>query len=167
VSGEDEGCGEGGAVRILKTHDNNFVPNFHVLTSNGSYVFISSPNNPCYLREGEYISECYIPANFLNDDTFCVGLAVTSYFRNGSFIVNFFKQNALSFNIKDDLTSRSGYVGRIPGVVRPKTEVFYQMSEFYHPECARGVRWDDPAFGIEWPISDKIISVKDRSYAYC
>ena len=45
--------------------------------------------------------------------------------------------------------------------------VFYQMSEFYHPESARGVRWDDPAFGIEWPISDIIISVKDRSYACC
>lgn len=32
------------------------------------------------------------------------------------------------------------------------TEVFYQMSEFFHPECARGVRWDDPAFGVKWPI---------------
>ena len=31
------------------------------------------------------------------------------------------------------------------------TEVFYQMSEFYHPESARGVRWDDPAFQIVWP----------------
>ena len=32
------------------------------------------------------------------------------------------------------------------------TEVFYQMSEFYAPECARGVRWNDPAFGILWQI---------------
>jgi dTDP-4-dehydrorhamnose 3,5-epimerase len=44
------------------------------------------------------------------------------------------------------------------------TEVFYQMSEFYHPECARGVRWDDPLFGIEWPIANVIVSAKDRSY---
>lgn len=45
------------------------------------------------------------------------------------------------------------------------TEVFYQMSEFYHPEAARGVRWDDPAFGIEWPPTEtRIISPKDRSY---
>lgn len=44
------------------------------------------------------------------------------------------------------------------------TEVFYQMSEFYHPECARGVRWDDPAFGIEWPVADPIISARDRAY---
>ena len=45
------------------------------------------------------------------------------------------------------------------------TEVFYQMSEFYHPECAGGVRWDDPAFSIEWPEMDAIISNKDRSYS--
>ena len=32
-----------------------------------------------------------------------------------------------------------------------ETEVFYQMSEFYNPESARGVRWDDPAFQIAWP----------------
>jgi dTDP-4-dehydrorhamnose 3,5-epimerase len=44
------------------------------------------------------------------------------------------------------------------------TEVLYQMSEFYHPECARGVRWDDPAFGIRWPIECKTISINDNSY---
>lgn len=44
------------------------------------------------------------------------------------------------------------------------TEVFYQMSEFYHPECARGVRWDDSAVGIKWPIAEGILSTKDRSY---
>jgi len=45
------------------------------------------------------------------------------------------------------------------------TVVFYQMSEFYHPEYARGVRWDDPAFGIKWPISVEIMSVRDREYS--
>jgi len=46
-----------------------------------------------------------------------------------------------------------------------ETEVFYQMSEFYHPECARGVRWDDPAFGIVWPDTvSRIISVRDQGY---
>ena len=44
------------------------------------------------------------------------------------------------------------------------TVVSYQMSEFYHPECAQGVRWDDPGFGIEWPLTPKIISKKDLSY---
>ncbi len=44
------------------------------------------------------------------------------------------------------------------------TEVFYQMSEFYSPEHARGLRWDDPAFGIVWPVKNKIISDKDRNH---
>ncbi|MBP1157795.1 MULTISPECIES: dTDP-4-dehydrorhamnose 3,5-epimerase [unclassified Paenibacillus] len=44
------------------------------------------------------------------------------------------------------------------------TEVFYQMSEYYRPESAQGVRWDDPAFGIEWPMDRKIISPKDQMY---
>ena len=41
------------------------------------------------------------------------------------------------------------------------TEVFYQMSEFYHPESVRGVRWNDPLFGIEWPLSKPIFSHRD------
>lgn len=44
------------------------------------------------------------------------------------------------------------------------TEVFYQISTPYHPESARGVRWDDPAFGIEWPVTERVISDKDRQY---
>jgi len=43
-------------------------------------------------------------------------------------------------------------------------EVFYQMSEFYDPESARGVRWNDPAFGIEWPGIAEVISARDASY---
>lgn len=44
-------------------------------------------------------------------------------------------------------------------------EVFYQISEFYHPEAAAGVRWDDPAFGIVWPEApQRTISAKDRAY---
>jgi len=47
------------------------------------------------------------------------------------------------------------------------TEVFYQMSEFYHPECARGIRWDDPVFGIEWPPErERLISLKDQNYTF-
>lgn len=44
------------------------------------------------------------------------------------------------------------------------TEVSYLMSEPYHPASGRGVRWDDPAFGIRWPGPVKVISDKDRSY---
>jgi dTDP-4-dehydrorhamnose 3,5-epimerase len=44
------------------------------------------------------------------------------------------------------------------------TEVFYQMSHPYAPECARGVRWDDPAFAIAWPPADRILHERDRNY---
>jgi len=44
------------------------------------------------------------------------------------------------------------------------SEVFYQMSEFYHPESARGVRWNDPKIGIAWPLADPVVSPRDRSY---
>ena len=42
--------------------------------------------------------------------------------------------------------------------------VYYQMTEFYHPEYARGVRWNDPTIGIVWPFSVGIISEKDQNY---
>lgn len=45
-----------------------------------------------------------------------------------------------------------------------ETEVFYQMSEFYHPEAARGVRWNDPQFKIAWPGEVLVISERDRTY---
>ena len=43
------------------------------------------------------------------------------------------------------------------------SEVFYQMSEFYAPESARGLRWNDPTVGIEWPLEPSSISEKDSS----
>lgn len=43
-------------------------------------------------------------------------------------------------------------------------EVFYQMSEYYAPECARWFRWDDATFAISWPDQVRIISSKDRNY---
>lgn len=44
------------------------------------------------------------------------------------------------------------------------TEVFYQMSASFVPGAGRGVRFDDPAFGILWPIPVDIISERDRTY---
>lgn len=45
------------------------------------------------------------------------------------------------------------------------TEIIYQMSEFYHPESVRGVRWNDPSFEIQWPMRDRVIlSDRDRDW---
>ncbi|MEH2175823.1 dTDP-4-dehydrorhamnose 3,5-epimerase [Nostoc sp.] len=46
-----------------------------------------------------------------------------------------------------------------------ETEVMYQMGDFYAPEYAGGYRYDDPAFGIQWPLSVTEISDKDRAWS--
>ncbi|MDD4601159.1 MAG: dTDP-4-dehydrorhamnose 3,5-epimerase [Negativicutes bacterium] len=43
-------------------------------------------------------------------------------------------------------------------------EVFYQMSDFYYPEFSKGIRWNDPAFKIEWPLLAVTISERDKNY---
>jgi dTDP-4-dehydrorhamnose 3,5-epimerase len=45
-----------------------------------------------------------------------------------------------------------------------ETEVFYQVSEAYRPDHERGVRWDDPTFGIPWPCREPILSPRDRQH---
>jgi dTDP-4-dehydrorhamnose 3,5-epimerase len=46
----------------------------------------------------------------------------------------------------------------------PETEVVYKASRFYEPTHDRGIAWDDPALGIDWPVTPAraIVSAKDR-----
>ena len=44
------------------------------------------------------------------------------------------------------------------------TQVLYMMGTLYVPELARGVRWNDPVFNIEWPLSPVVLSDRDASY---
>lgn len=48
--------------------------------------------------------------------------------------------------------------------LEPDTEVTYKVSDYYAPELDRGLMWNDPALGIDWPISDPLLSEKDRSH---
>ena len=45
-----------------------------------------------------------------------------------------------------------------------RSEVTYQVSEFYTPGAERGIRWNDPAFGIQWPGAVEVISEKDANW---
>jgi dTDP-4-dehydrorhamnose 3,5-epimerase len=70
-----------------------------------------------------------------------------------------------------DLTDENGRMLYIPEgfahgfqTLAENTEVFYQMSELYAPEHARGARWNDEAFGIPWPLPDPIMSDRDRGW---
>lgn len=51
--------------------------------------------------------------------------------------------------------------------VLSETALFtYKCTDTYHPECDGGVRWDDPDIGITWPVTDPILSDKDRKQPY-
>lgn len=52
-----------------------------------------------------------------------------------------------------------GYV-----TLREDTELSYSTSQFYAPDAAHGVRFDDPAFGIQWPVAASVISAQDRNW---
>jgi dTDP-4-dehydrorhamnose 3,5-epimerase len=70
-----------------------------------------------------------------------------------------------------ELTAESGRALYIPeGVAHgfvtlaENSEVFYQMSAYHEPAFARGVRWNDPAFALEWPVSAPILHPRDAAY---
>ncbi|HZT22863.1 MAG TPA: dTDP-4-dehydrorhamnose 3,5-epimerase [Verrucomicrobiae bacterium] len=48
--------------------------------------------------------------------------------------------------------------------LEPDTEVFYLVTEFYAPDYERGIRYNDPKFGIRWPLPPAVISDKDRNH---
>jgi dTDP-4-dehydrorhamnose 3,5-epimerase len=69
-----------------------------------------------------------------------------------------------------ELTSENGLMLYVPHgfahgyqTLEDNSEVSYQVSEFYHPESERRLRWNDPVVGIMWPITEIIISDKDRT----
>ena len=71
-----------------------------------------------------------------------------------------------------ELSARSERLAYVPEgfaqgyqTLEDDTEVLYQMSHEYVPEAARGVRWDDPTFEIDWPPADRrLISERDQSW---
>lgn len=75
-------------------------------------------------------------------------------------------------SVSTELSSANGRALYIPKgcahgfqTLEDETEVAYFMAESYHPECARGVRWDDPAFDIAWPLPEMaILSPRDTTY---
>ena len=109
--------------RIKRAIEGRCVPNFHFFSAEGNYVFVSSAEGVNIMPPGEYFADCTIPGKLLNEGAYFVGLALTTYYSAGSFDVEFFDQNALTFNVIDPLDDRSnryGYAGPMPGVVRPQ-----------------------------------------------
>ena len=106
---------------VLQESKHIFIPNFHFYTGAGECAFVSHATKKCTLEKGIYVSECQIPANFLNEGSYFVGLAVSS-FETGTIVVHFYEKSCLSFNVSDPhdgVLTRPDHAIPIPGAVRP------------------------------------------------
>ena len=111
--------------RIKKQIDGKCVPNFHFFVSDGRCAFVDSAKDITSMPPGTYRADCRIPRRFFNEGAYFVGVALTTYSESGSFKIEFFDNNALTFNVVDPMDERSnryGYAGPIPGVVRPQLD---------------------------------------------
>lgn len=111
--------------KIIKDIQARCVPNFHFFAPDGSYIFVSNARDIKKLPKGIYSADCKIPAGLLNEGTYFVGVAITSYFDKGDYKVDFFERNALTFSVIDPMDERSnryGYSGPVPGILRPNLD---------------------------------------------
>ena len=112
----------------LLENNMHVYPNFHIYNSEGICVFITSdskidPNLMFKQEKGQYVSMCIIPANYLNDGTYFIGLALTS--TKPTIHVHFYEKDALQLLVVDKIEgtiTRNGYVGEIPGAIRPSLD---------------------------------------------
>jgi len=74
--------------------------------------------------------------------------------------------SSLSFTLTDDLTGLYVPEGLAHGflTLEDNTLVAYLMSNYYHPECERGIRWDDPLFHLSWPRAITMVSAKGKNW---
>lgn len=107
--------------RVKKKSDICFIPNFHFVVPGGTYAFVSSPDTLNVLEPGDYETSCHIPGDFLNEGSYFVGLAISSY--APGLTIHFFESSALTFNVRDSMegsVGRHGYANVMPGVIRPR-----------------------------------------------
>ena len=105
---------------IHRAQEGPFFPNFHFKTADGTTAFVSVDSTRVAHSLGRYKARCEIPGGLLNEGTYFVGFALTTFSTGVS--VHFYEQGAVSFNVKDPIVgtnSRGGWAGSMPGVVRP------------------------------------------------
>jgi len=108
------------AFEILEKNVPVLVPNFHFYTAGGDCAFVSHDTGMQYLAQGKYVSKCIIPGNFLNEGSYFVGMAISSF--SPTTAVHFYEKSCLSFNVIDPhegIITRPNHAIPIPGVVRP------------------------------------------------
>jgi len=120
----DEGFSAVMLYEVLTESEERRVPNFHFVSADGSYIFTSNAPNLTHCSAGRYRAECRVPGHLLNEGVVSIGFAVTSY-ADGHHVVEFLERNALCVNLVDPKVMNEcnyGYVGTIPGVIRPRLD---------------------------------------------
>jgi lipopolysaccharide transport system ATP-binding protein len=105
---------------VLKDDNTGYTPNFHFYTVDGVCAFVAVNDAELARGKGVYAAACDVPANFLNEGSYFVGLALTSF--DTGVTTHFFERNALLFNVHDPIEgvrTRGGWAGPMPGIVRP------------------------------------------------
>lgn len=110
--------------RIKQDTDGPIVPNYHFYTASGTCCFIAAPPGLCAMRPGQYVARCRVPAHLLNEGTYAIGLACTTYFGD-RYSVNFYEQGFLLLNIRDPKVPDEfnyGFAQTMPGIIRPRLQ---------------------------------------------
>ena len=105
---------------VLQNSNLTLIPNFHFYTGEGGCAFVTHDTKKRPLEKGVYVSECLLPANFLNEGSYFVGLAMSSF--DAGIAVHFYEKSCLSFNVSDPhqgILTRPDHALPIPGAVRP------------------------------------------------
>lgn len=108
--------------RLKQRVQGKCVPNFHFFASNGELAFISNAGGVQEMSSGDYVADCLVPGDLLNEGVYFVGVGLTTYPDAGGYIVEFWDRNALTFNVVDPLDERSNRYnvsGPLPGIIRP------------------------------------------------
>lgn len=105
---------------VLDDDAPTFIPNFHFYSAGGECAFVVHDTQAKPLKRGRYVTRCLVPGNFLNEGSYFVGLAMSSF--GAGIVVHYYEKSCLSFNVADrhdDVVTRPGHGMPIPGVVRP------------------------------------------------
>ena len=110
---------------ILRTVGEYFIPNFHLYSAEGVMVGVLNPQEGSISQYevGKYTAVCKLPPHLINEGVYRLLIALSSWREDVR--VHFEVKNAITFKIVDDLSDmsyRNGYLGAIPGLIRPRPE---------------------------------------------
>lgn len=97
------------------------IPNVHVFSSKGEYIFVTAEKpDPKFADTGKFQAVVWVPANLLNEGMYIIGVALSTI---NPLIVHFFEQEAISFEVIEDINKRETEFNQtIPGVIRPQLD---------------------------------------------